>query len=243
MSTPDEPLHLYLLMGQSNMVGRDAIADEDRWTDPRIVMWTLDGKWAQAQNPLPHTDGGSNGVGPGMTFARVMIEQDASTKIGLIPTAVGGTPLSRWVKGADLYENAVAQARAAMRDGVLKGVLWHQGESDSDTAEHANTYLDRLTQMFADLRNDLNSPDVPIVVGEVGHFITVDPYQHHFHIVNAALAQVPERVAHSGFVRADGLGCMDDKMHFTTEALREYGRRYAKEMIAVQAAARYTPSP
>ena len=144
----DNPLNLYLLIGQSNMVGRDAIEDEDRWTDPRITTWTLEGDWTQAKNPLPHSDGGSNGVGPGMSFARVMIEHDPSVKIGLIPCAVGGMPLSRWVKGADHYENAVKQAREAMKHGQLKGILWHQGESDSDTPERANTYLDRLTNMF-----------------------------------------------------------------------------------------------
>lgn len=54
-------------------------------------------------------------------------------KIGLVPTAVGGTALRRWIKGGDLYEQAVARARVAAQTGVIRGVLWHQGESDAKT--------------------------------------------------------------------------------------------------------------
>ena len=61
---------------------------------------------------------------------------------------MGGTPLSRWSKGGDLYQNAVARAKVAMKDGTLQGVLWHQGESDSGSLETADTYARRLATMI-----------------------------------------------------------------------------------------------
>ena len=73
----------------------------------------------------------SVGVGPGLSFAKAMAGNDETVTIGLIPCAVGGTPLSRWESDGDLYKYAIARAKAAMKDGTIKGVLWHQGEIDA----------------------------------------------------------------------------------------------------------------
>ena len=103
-------------------------------------------------------------------------------KIGLVPCAFGGAPLSRWEKRpgdtvpgdahegdaqtlppnpgvhGDLYARAWRRGLAALAahpNARLRGFLWHQGESDTDDVEKASTYQARLTTMIADLRVDL----------------------------------------------------------------------------------------
>ena len=231
---PKERLHLYLLLGQSNMVGRDAPADEDRQTHPRVLTINRAGVWEPACDPLPHTDAFSKGVGPGMTFARTLVEQDESVTIGLVPCAKGGSALSQWGKGTELYDAAVARARLAQQDGVLRGILWHQGESEISNARLANTYADRVTDLFVELRRDLATPDLPIIVGEIGHYLYAPDRFPYARTVNAALAQVPQRLEHAGLVTAEGLDHRGDGVHMNTESQRKLGKRFARELLRLR---------
>ena len=231
---PKQQLHLYLLMGQSNMVGRDSVAEQDRKTHRRIIVINRDKEWERACDPLPHTDPYSQGVGPGMAFARVMVEQDESITIGLIPCGKGGSALSQWVKGEELYKKAVKRALAAQKDGVLKGILWHQGESEIGNKAHAESYAERVTTMFKDLRKDLNEPHVPIVVGEIGHYLYEQDRFPYARAVNDALAQVPKRLDHAGVATGEELDHKGDGVHINTESQRKLGKRYAKVMLKVQ---------
>lgn len=235
--------HLYLLTGQSNMVGRAPLDAAAGRTHPHVLMLDGDRRWVPARDPLVHPDDGGAGVGMGMAFARVVAESDPSVTIGLVPCAVGGTPLSRWVKGADLYETAVARARAAAASGVLKGVLWHQGESDSVNAELSTSYGRRLGAMFADLRRDLAAPDVPIVVGELGPFLTRAPSFSRFRVVNEQLHRVAADVPHVACASAVDLVDGGDDVHFSGESLRRFGVRYALHMLRLQGQLLAMPSP
>ena len=229
-----EQLHLYLLIGQSNMVGRAELSDEDKQTHPRIIAINRDNVWAPACNPLPHTDTFSQGVGPGMTFARALIEQDKSITIGLIPCAQGASVLNQWVKGAELYKKAIQRTRAAQKDGVLKGILWHQGESETGSAQLAGSYLQRATRMLKDLRKDLGAPDVPIVVGEIGHYFYDQRSHPYARAVNEALGQVRRRITNAGLVTAERLQHKGDDTHLDTRSQRELGKRYARQMLRLQ---------
>ena len=232
-ASPREQVHLYLLIGQSNMVGRAEITEEDQWTHPRIIAINREDLWGPARNPLPHTDTFSEGVGPGMTFARTMAEQDESVTIGLVPCAKGASSLDEWAKGGLLYETAVRRTLEARKRGVLKGILWHQGESEVSREQRAKTYLERLTNMFADLRTDLGEPDVPIVVGEIGRYL-YDPKYPYAKTVNEALSQIPQRVPHTALTTAEGLTPKDDGVHLDTRSQRRMGKRSARRMLELQ---------
>ena len=143
-----EKFDLYLLMGQSNMAGRGVVGPEDKTPHPRVLMFTLKDRWEPAIEPITHDKPGMLGVGPGLAFGKAMAEKNPPVTIGLVPCAFGGTPLKRWQKGGDLYSNAVHRAQLAMKDGMLKGILWHQGESDSSASTNANTYSARLARMI-----------------------------------------------------------------------------------------------
>jgi hypothetical protein len=228
------PFHVYLLMGQSNMAGRGRMTDADRRPVPRVWMLDKENRWVPAAHPLHFDKPKIAGVGLGIDFAKRMCQQDPEIHVGLVPCAFGGTPLSRWSKGGDLYQNAVARAKAARDRGTLKGVLWHQGESDSGSAETARTYGDRLAKMIRDLRADLESPALPFVAGRLGEFYVRSGRSAHADQVDAAIADVPNRVENAACASAEGLDHKGDQVHFSAAALRELGPRYAAEMIRIQ---------
>jgi len=225
-----ENFHVYLLMGQSNMVGRDTRPLASQVDNSRVLALDGEGRWGVAREPM-HV--GGTGVGPGIPFALEMLKADPKVTIGLVPCAVGGTQLRRWVKRGDLYERAVSRARAAARDGLIKGVLWHQGESDTGQQENAETYEARLAQMFQDLRQDLGLPDLPIVVGQLGDFLTPEKYPY-VEQVRGAIRHIPVVVAGVGYAGSEGLGHKGDDLHFSAEAERELGARFARSMRELQ---------
>ncbi|MGZ4973703.1 MAG: sialate O-acetylesterase [Limisphaerales bacterium] len=236
-----QKLRIYLSMGQSNMAGRGAIEKADKTPHARVLMFveTNGGSWVPAVEPITKDDNKTHGVGPALAFAKAMAEKDPSVTIGLVATAEGGTPLKRWEKGADLYERAVHRAKLAIKDGTLAGVIWHQGESNTGDKDRSDNYGERLAKMINDLRTDLNAPDLPFVVGELGEFL-INRKKHppipRTEEVNRALRDLPKHVAHTGFVSAHGLTDKGDELHFDSKSQREFGRRYADVMSKLQTA-------
>jgi hypothetical protein len=224
-----DDFHLYLLMGQSNMAGRGKMTEEDRQPIEGVYALNADGAWSPAAHPLHFDKPRVAGVGLSLDFAKAMRRSDPDATIGLIPCAVGGTRLDQWKKGQALYDNAVARAKVASRCGVLRGILWHQGEGDS--AENlASTYAARLSAMLADLRTDLGQGDLAIVVGELGHFRKHPGTL----VINDQLHEVAQRLPRVAWTSAAGLGHNGDSTHFDASSLKKFGRRYAEKMLECQ---------
>lgn len=231
-----DTLDLYLLMGQSNMAGR-GVLPEGKVSQQRILKLSPNNEWTYGVEPLHHDKPAVVGAGLGMSFARAMADANSKATIGLIPCAVGGTPLERWMKGGDLYEQALVRARIAMKKGTLKGILWHQGEGDSGHEGKSQSYADRLTQMVSDLRADLGAGEVPFVAGKLGDFLPMEDKEKKpsfWPLVNEKIATIPTRVPLSAVVESTGLTHKGDHVHFDTESLREFGRRYAEAMKLLQ---------
>jgi hypothetical protein len=219
---PPENMKLFLLIGQSNMAGRGIVEDQDKIPHPRVFVFGKNQQWAPAIDPL-HWDKPVAGVGLASTFARVIAEKHPDAVIGLIPAAVGGSSLDQWAIGGEFYNNAVARTKAALVGGQLAGILWHQGESDSAPEKVAN-YTDRFAKMIAQLRRDLQAPDVPLVVGELGRFRV----NHASDAMNAVIDELPQHVPHCACVSSAALHDKGDQLHFDSASLRELGRRYAQ---------------
>jgi len=125
-----------------------------------------------------------------------MADRDPSVRIGLIPCAAGGSPIAAWQRGAFWeqthsypYDDAVERTRIAMQCGVLTGILWHQGESDSNELDAAR-YEGRLATLVCTLRAELGVPDVPFVCATLGDFVMVrNPWAR---IVNQATNWTPD---------------------------------------------------
>ena len=230
----EKDFHLYLLVGQSNMAGRGEVESQDKEVHPRVFTLDKAGEWTPASDPL-HFDKPIAGVGPGLAFGKTMADHDPSIRVGLIPCAAGGSPISIWKSGgywdqtkSKPYDDAIERTKIAMKKGVLKGILWHQGESDSNE-ENADLYGDRLAAFINTLRTDLGMPDVPFIGATLGDFI-VEKHSE-AGVVNNALRQLPHQVKFAACIESEGLKHKGDGVHFDSASARELGRRYAAAMI------------
>ena len=91
--------HLFLLVGQSNMAGRGRITAEDKSPHPRVLMFNKEQKWVPAVAPLHFDKPAIVGVGLGRSFGMEIAKTSKKVTIGLIPCAVGGSPISSWGTG------------------------------------------------------------------------------------------------------------------------------------------------
>jgi hypothetical protein len=223
---PKPPFHLFLLIGQSNMAGRGIVEEQDKIPHPRVVTFSKANKWVPAVDPL-HFDKAKAGVGLGSRFGRVVADAYPEVTVGLVPCAVGNTALATWEKGGANYRQALARVRAAMKDGELKGILWHQGEADSGN----QNYSVRLAKMIADLREDLGVGPVYFVAGKLCEFDA--PARARHKTVNSQLDELPQRAPNVAVVESAGLADNGDGTHFNSASLREFGRRYASAWLTL----------
>src|SRR4051812_37017561 len=226
---------LFLLIGQSNMAGRGPIEAQDREPIAGVFSLNKQMEWVPAIDPLHFDKPEIAAVGLGRTFAKTLLSVNPSASIGLIPCAFGGTSLEQWKRGGALYEDAIKRTKFAMKSGRLRGILWHQGEADSGTSALASSYRERWTAFITALRQDLEAPDVPVVVGQLGEFFgkKVDAPPTFASVVNEQLALIPLTVPHTVFVSSAGLTDKGDQVHFNTPSIREFGRRYAYAFLSL----------
>lgn len=231
VSAAEEHRHIYLLMGQSNMVGRGEMT---RWPPhPRALSFNKASRWIPAIDPL-HETSSRDRVGPGVSFGRGMLHVvDQEVTIGLVPCAVGGSPLSRWEKGGDLYEATVRRAREATKHGTLMGILWMQGEKDAKELALAKSYAKRLDAMVFDFRRDFGMPELPFVAALPCVELAEHDDRPGAELVSDSLKGLPRRVRHTATVDSTGLKSTGDQTHFSTESQRELGRRYAEAMATL----------
>lgn len=233
-------LQLFLLVGQSNMAGRGKVEPQDRKPHPRMWMLDADDHWVPAVDPMHHDKPAAAGVGPGRAFAIALADADPDIEIGLIPCAHGGSPISAWMPGAAYppthshpWDDAIRRTRIAMKSGTLKGILWHQGESDCKPALAA-AYEGKLHELIARFRKDLNAPAVPFVAGQMGQF-PEKPWDAGKKQVDQAHRELPAKVPHTGFASSDGLHHRGDALHFDSASSRTLGQRYAAAFLKITA--------
>lgn len=179
---PKTKRQIFILSGQSNMAGRGGVIKNPhhhpnkRWDgvvppechpDPSILRLSAALRWEPAHEPL-HTDIDTKkvcGVGPGMCFANA-VRRRVGGEFGLVPCAVGGTPMKEWARGEELYENMVKRAKFSVNGehgGEIKALLWFQGESDTSSEHDAEAYKVNMETLIHNVRQDLNLPSLPII--------------------------------------------------------------------------------
>ncbi|MBO5274084.1 MAG: sialate O-acetylesterase [Clostridia bacterium] len=217
-------IHSFLLIGQSNMAGR-GILSEAIPIDSSHIKILRNGRWQNMFRPI-NPDRPFSGVSLAESFAEAYaVKHDCD--VGLICCADGGTSLEQWQPGSLLFENAVTQAKLAQRTSTIVGILWHQGESDCYPHMNA-TYQERFEPILHGIREELNLPDIPFLVGGLGDYLAEynDPALHNYPIINQALVKITEENHAVGFVSAEGLTSNDDRLHFNSKSLYEFGLRY-----------------
>ncbi len=227
-SGPTQDLEIFLLIGQSNMAGRATIEDQDQDSLDRVFLFTGvdDHKWEKAANPLNkyssiRKDLRMQRLGPGYTFAKKLAESFPEKQFGLVVNAQGGTTLDQWLPGTQFYNEAVTRVKMAMEYGNLRGVVWHQGESDINKTD---TYIERLSRLIEALRRDTGISDLPFVAGQLSED---RPARIPF---NEMIIHLPEKVKYTGVAISEGTSTFDST-HFDSKSQRLLGERYADEMV------------
>ena len=236
-----ERVEIFLLMGQSNMKGRGVMPEKPS-RNPQIVMMHKGADaWFLARHPLHlvgnPTDfrGADNaGVGPGLVFAENLAKAQPTTRIALIPCAVGGSNITQWGKGRKLYDETVRRAKLALKHGPagrtrIAGALWLQGESDSTTPEKIQAYSGKLGELIDNLRSDTGVADLPFIACTIGELKAESAERAK---INAILLGLPDRRPHTACVDSrEFANYIGDRVHFDTATQEEHGRRYAAEYL------------
>jgi hypothetical protein len=245
-----EDFHVYLAIGQSNMAGQGTFEDRDLFAIPNALLFNGN-NWETAQADHEnlryglnrynnHNDGQIwNYLSPAFYFAHHMQANSPGKTIGIISNARGGTALWEWMPGTVLYENTVRMVKDAIaQGGTLRGIIWHQGESDLADFDDLSYYITSLNLLIDSLRRDLGvtAENCPFIAGEI---------QHENHPVygsrdtkefNALLHRFVSTERNTDFISAHGLpGRPDgDTIHFNSHSQRMLGRRYAEKMLEMQ---------
>lgn len=264
-AAPDPDFYIFLCFGQSNMEGNAKIEPEDlTGIDPRFRMMAAvddarlgrkQGQWYTALPPLCREN---TGLTPADYFGRTMVEHlPSNVRVGVINVAVGGchietfmrdsvdnyvkTRAPQWMKGMlkaygdNPYKRLVELARKAQKEGVIKGILLHQGESNTGDRRWPDKVAFVYHQLIADL--GLKSEDVPLLAGEVvraggrGRCIAMNP------IIDA----LPETIHTAHVISSEGCTSGPDDLHFDAGGYRELGRRYAYKMLSLLGHPVFTP--
>ena len=250
----DPNFYIFLCFGQSNMEGAARPEAEDlKSPGPRfLLMPAVDdaqrgrtmGKWCEAAAPLcrPNT-----GLTPADWFGRTLIETlPDNIRVGVIHVAIGGIRIEGfmpdqiaeyvktapgWMKGMleaygnNPYERLVTLAKRAQQDGVIKGVLMHQGESNTGDPEWAQKVQSVYDHLLGDLQ--LKPEEVPLLAGEVvqangeGQCVAM----------NKQIDELPKTLHTAHVVSSTGCSNGPDKLHFDAAGYRELGRRYGEKML------------
>ena len=254
LAAQDPNFHIYLCFGQSNMEGYPGIEARDKeGVDERFrVLAAVDfpaqgrqmGQWYPAVPPLSRP---SAGLGPADFFGRTLVEKlPKQVKVGVVNVAVGGCKIElfdkdnfrtyaatapAWMKGmidaygGNPYARLVEMGKRAQKDGVIKGILLHQGESNTGDKQWPSKVKGVYANLLKDL--DLKAEAVPLLAGEV---VNADQ-QGACAGMNAIIAELPRTIPTAHVVSSKGCPARPDHLHFTPEGYRELGKRYAAAML------------
>ena len=111
------------------------------------------------------------------------------------------------------------------QDGVIKGILLHQGETNTNDPQWPANVKKVYDDILADL--GLEAGSIPLLSGEVVPADQGGVCADH----NKVMATLPETLPQAMVVPAYGCACGRDHLHFNCKGLREFGRRYAARML------------
>ena len=253
-ATPDENFHIYLCFGQSNMEGFPGIEGQDKeGVDRRFQMLAAvdfpdmertKGNWYPAVPPLCRPRAG---IGPADYFGRTLVAKlPQNVRVGVVNVSVAGSKIELfgnetreayasqapgWMKGiieaygGNPYARLVAMGKHAQDDGVIKGILLHQGESNTNDKEWPNKVKAIYENLLRDL--DLKAGAVPLLAGEL---VPADQGGA-CASMNAIIRTLPEVIPTAHVVASEGCESRKDHLHFTPAGYRKLGKRYAEAML------------
>ena len=251
----DPNFYIFLCFGQSNMEGHAKFEPQDTTVDSRFqVLEAVNcpklrremGHWYTAVPPLCRCN---TGLTPADCFGRTLVANlPKKIKVGVINVAVGGCKIELFEKDhykayiktapdwminminqydGNPYGRLVEMAKIAQKSGVIKGILLHQGESNTGDKE----WPDKVKGIYDNLINDLNlnSKSVPLLAGE----LVSKGEGGACASMNTIIDKLPETIPNSYVISSEGCPGISDHLHFTAEGYRILGKRYGEKMLSI----------
>lgn len=230
---------VYLMIGQSNMAGRGEFEHCDT-TEAVSGVYLLDSDGSPVEAIAPFNrystirkDLSLQGYSPANKFSELMHKR-TGREILIVSNARGGSSIDHWLPGDKhaFLDEAVRRTRQAMMYGKLKGIVWHQGETNIEKG--ISGYVEKFTEMIGALRDSLGQGDVPVVIGQVGQWGWA-PKEDIRAFNDSVVPKISQEVANCKYVFSNGLARRypdkEKDPHFGRKAQMELGRRYADIMI------------
>ncbi len=252
----DPDFYVFLCLGQSNMEGFPGVEPRDKTTvDTRFqvlaavdspVLGRTKGHWYEAVPPLCRSN---SGLCPADYFGRTLVANlPGKIRVGIVNVSVAGCRIelfdkdnyqtyaataAPWMQNiikqysGNPYAHLVEAAKLAQKEGVIKGILLHQGESNTNDKE----WPKKVKGIYDDLIKDLNlkAAEVPLLAGELVHA----DQQGACASMNQIIAELPKTLPNSYVISSKGCTCRPDHLHFNPAGYRELGTRYAAQMLSL----------
>jgi hypothetical protein len=224
---------VFILAGQSNMAGRGKVEAEDTVTSPRILSINAKGELIPAKEPIHFYEPKMKGLDCGLSFGKELLKYIPSdVTVLIIPTAIGGSSINQWIndstfRGVKLLTNFREKVEIGKRYGVIKAVLWHQGESDANP-NGIKYRQEKLKTLFTAFRNSVGNPALPILMGELGSY---SKNKEMWMQLNEQIRLYSASDVNTAVISTADFKDRGDQTHFTSEGQREMGKRFAKAYI------------
>lgn len=229
-----ENVWVFLMAGQSNMAGRGIVEPQDTIADKRILSIDAKGKLVYAKEPLHFYEPTRTGLDCGLSFGRTLLAKiPANVTILLLPTAIGGSAIRQWLgdssyRGVNLLTNFREKVAIGKQFGKIKGVLWHQGESDANDTR-IPVYKENLRKLFTLFRGMADDEELPVFVGELGVYSN---NKTNWLQINEVIHDYVLQDKNASFIRTDDLSHVGDTVHFNSTGQRMMGERFAQAYLS-----------
>jgi len=226
---------VFIMAGQSNMAGRGVVEPIDTISNPRILSINSNGELILAKEPLNLYEPTMKGLDCGVSFGNELLKHiPDSVSILIIPTAVGGSSIDQWIRDSlhrnvNLLSNFRQKVAIAKNFGEIKGLLWHQGESDAKEML-VDTYSKKLKGLFVSFRKIINDKKLPIFTGEIGTFASDDTFEN---AINKVIVKNAEKDKYTFLIQTRDFTDKGDKLHFDSRSQRIMGDRFAQKYLEI----------
>lgn len=224
--------HIFMLMGQSNMVGVATAEASDKNTDERLKVWggcnQKAGQWNVANPPLNDCPGESGinlstSVDPGIWFAKTLLKKlPAGDTVGLVGTAESGEKIETFISGGSHHATILKKIAAVKTapNARFDGVIFHQGESNNTQAN----WPDLVVQLYGEVKAAFGvNYDTPFILGEL-------PAGGCCAAHNTRVHEAAMKLPMGAYVTQDGTKVLD-QYHFDHASVVLMGTRYGDKMI------------
>ena len=192
------------------MAGRALVEPTDTIHSPRVFSMDKENKWIVAKEPLHFYEPSMSGLDCGLSFGKELSASlGDSISIGLIPCAVGASSIEQWVgdslhRGIYLFSSFRNRAEIASEVGIIKGILWHQGENNANQIQFKN-YDKNLQKLFLNFRRVVRNDSLPIMVGELGKFLRKQEFDSYPDSINHTLKHITDLDKNVLLIKTDDL--------------------------------------